>query len=237
MAAICVLAGWLSAQVLMGLLIKIFPVLKTDETLMTITGGSLAEICLIAGTVASVIFIRKSKPDVRTISIHNPSAVGLKKTRLLLAAVITCIITIAVVHVVQFLWEWILTICHLPTEKQDMVEIFFRTASPYRLLGLTTMAVVLAPVAEELVFRAGLFHYFRGRLPRWIALVLPALFFASLHVNHSTLSGLVTVAPLTALGIIFSLAYERTGRIAVPILAHALFNLHTVLFLLLGIGD
>jgi len=105
------------------------------------------------------------------------------------------------------------------------------------LVGLTVMAVVLAPVAEELIFRAGIFRFLRGRAPRLVALVLPALFFALLHVDRTNLNGLVTVAPLTALGIVFSLAYERTGRIAVPMLAHALFNLHTVIFLLLGIGE
>lgn len=236
-AAFCVFTGWFSAQILADALAKAFPVLKTDETLITIVGGSLAEICLIAGTVAGVLFIRKTEPGASSKNSQNLSGNASGKRPLLPAALTTCVITIAVVHVVQYLWEWILTVSHLPTEKQDMVEIFFRTASPFRLLGLAAMAVVLAPIAEELVFRAGLFRYFRGRLPRWIALVLPALFFAALHVNYSTLSGLITVAPLTALGIIFSLAYERTGRITVPIFAHALFNLHTVLFLLLGVGN
>jgi uncharacterized protein len=236
LAAFCVFTGWFSTQVLASALVKTFPILKTDETLMTIVGGSLAEICLIAGTVAAVLFIRKTEPGASSKNSQTTPTSNFKKTSLLPAAFITCIVTIAVVHLVQYLWEWILILCHLPTEKQDMVEIFFRTASPLRLLGLATMAVILAPIAEELVFRAGLFRYFRGRLPRWAALSLPALFFAALHVNYTTLTGLITVAPLTALGMIFSLAYERTGRIAVPILAHALFNLHTVLFLLLGIG-
>jgi membrane protease YdiL (CAAX protease family) len=41
--------------------------------------------------------------------------------------------------------------------------------------------------------------------------------------------------PLFALGVFFALAYERTGRIAVPMIAHALFNLHTILLVMAGV--
>lgn len=230
-AAFCVFGGWLFAQIVAGLLVQQFPVLKTDKTLMVIVGGIMAQLCLIGGIVAAVVFLRKTEPHV-TATTPTPDAPAL-----LPAALATCVITISIVHPVQYLWEQILIQLHLPTGKQEMIEIFFRTASPVRLFGLTAMAVIFAPVAEELVFRAGLFHFLRGRAPRLIALALPSLFFALLHVDHTNLNGLVTVAPLTAFGIIFSLSYERTGRIAVPILAHAFFNLHTVVFLLLGIGE
>jgi membrane protease YdiL (CAAX protease family) len=46
---------------------------------------------------------------------------------------------------------------------------------------------------------------------------------------------LVAFGPLFALGLVFAIAYERTGRIAVPIIAHGLFNLNTVVLLLAGI--
>jgi membrane protease YdiL (CAAX protease family) len=40
---------------------------------------------------------------------------------------------------------------------------------------------------------------------------------------------------LVALGIIFSLAYERTGRIGTTIIAHGLFNLNTIILILCGV--
>ncbi|MFA5056810.1 MAG: CPBP family intramembrane glutamic endopeptidase, partial [Opitutaceae bacterium] len=52
-----------------------------------------------------------------------------------------------------------------------------------------------------------------------------------LHANW------VSFLPLCVLGVIFAMAYERTGRIAVPMLAHALFNLNTLLLVLSGIGS
>jgi membrane protease YdiL (CAAX protease family) len=39
------------------------------------------------------------------------------------------------------------------------------------------------------------------------------------------------------LAVIFSLAYERTGRIGTAIVAHALFNLHTVVLIFAGVTN
>jgi hypothetical protein len=66
-------------------------------------------------------------------------------------------------------------------------------------------------------------------LPRWAILLIPALLFAALHAN------LASFPQLCVLGIGFSLAYERSGNIAVPMLAHALFNLNTIALLLAGV--
>ncbi|MEI6862698.1 MAG: CPBP family intramembrane glutamic endopeptidase [Verrucomicrobiota bacterium] len=123
-------------------------------------------------------------------------------------------------------WEDILTLAGLPGELQDTVEMFLRMKSPVMQLALGFYAIMLAPFAEEWVFRGVLFRYARGRLPRWGALVLPAAVWAALH-------GLTAFAPLLALGVVLELAYERTGNLAVPMLAHALFNLNTVVVLLL----
>jgi membrane protease YdiL (CAAX protease family) len=236
MAALCVFTGWFMASALMGILLRVFPVLASDESLMAIVGGSISELCLIAGVVAAAIYLRYSDP---TAGAKNavPTSANKSSSSIIYPAVITFVITISIVYPVQWLWEQVLVLCHLPTEKQEMVAIFYRTGSSARIAGLAGIAILLAPVAEELVFRASLFRFLRGRLPHWAALALPALIFAAMHVNRQTGEGLITLAPLTAFGLIFSIAYERTGRITVVILAHALFNLHTVIFLLLGLGN
>ena len=56
-------------------------------------------------------------------------------------------------------------------------------------------------------------------------------------MNWKTLGGLSSLPPLVLLAVIFSLAYERTGRIGTPIVAHALFNLNSVLVILSGISE
>ena len=189
-----------------------------------------------------------------------------------------------------FLWERFLQVVGLPTERQELVDLFAQTRSPALLAFLITLAVVLAPAAEELVFRAGIFRFLRSRppvavvfaalvlaavlslaitglhgtpmtvalhlgaaagvalgaillargrrgreallqpTPRWVAFTVSAGLFAALHGNW------VSSLPLFVLGLVFAAAYERTGRIAVPMLAHALFNLNTLLLVLSGVG-
>jgi membrane protease YdiL (CAAX protease family) len=124
-------------------------------------------------------------------------------------------------------WVWLLEAVGLPAERQEVVDGFLRMESPVLRAGLALHAIVLAPLAEEWVFRGVLFRFARGRLPRWGALLLPAAVWAALH-------GLTAFAPLLALGVVLSLAYERTGNLAVPVFAHALFNLNTISLLLAG---
>jgi hypothetical protein len=129
-----------------------------------------------------------------------------------------------------FFWERFLQAVGLPTDRQELVDLFAQTKSPALFAFLITLALVLAPVAEELVFRAGIFRFLRSRTPRWVAFVVSAGLFASLHGNW------VSSLPLFILGLVFAAGYERTGRIAVPMLAHALFNLNTLLLVLSGVG-
>lgn len=141
---------------------------------------------------------------------------------------LTLLMWMPIVLLAAFLWSTAMRAVGLPTESQNLVELFKTIKSPV-LLGLMVLfASVIAPINEELIFRRGIFRYARTRLPRWGALLLPACLFSALH-GH--LSGF---APLAALGIAFSLAYERSGRLVSAIFAHALFNSYTVICLFIA---
>jgi len=114
----------------------------------------------------------------------------------------------------------------IPVEEQDVVGVFARTDSAAALAGMLVLAVVIAPVTEELVFRAGLFRMLAGRIGRWPAITVSSALFAALHLSWA---GFV---PLFCLGVIFCFAYARTGNIAVPIIAHGLFNLNNIMWIL-----
>jgi hypothetical protein len=134
-----------------------------------------------------------------------------------------------------FLWENLLQACGLPVVKQEQVAMFEGLNSPALRALFALFAGVIAPVNEELIFRAGLFRFCRGRMPRWLALLLPALLFGASHYTGSAGGWLTSLAPLVVLGVVFELAYERTGRIGTSIVAHALYNIATMALLLLGI--
>lgn len=146
-----------------------------------------------------------------------------------LAGLATFLIALPLVTVVSLVWQGALQGLGLPADPQDLVGIFAETKSPLLLALMIGVATLVAPVTEELVFRAGFFRFARTRLPRWAALLLPACLFAALHYN------LASFVPLATLGVLFSLAYERTGSIAVPMIAHGLFNLNTIVLILAGV--
>jgi uncharacterized protein len=152
------------------------------------------------------------------------------------SGLVTFLISLPVLIATAKAWDLFLQLCGLPIDKQELIGMFRNADSPAMLTIMIVLAVAIAPLVEELVFRAGLFRYFRTRMPHWIALLGPAIFFATLHVNWRTLQGLSSVVPLMVLAMVFSLAYERTGRIGTAIVAHGLFNLHTVLLIFSGVA-
>jgi membrane protease YdiL (CAAX protease family) len=152
------------------------------------------------------------------------------------AGIVTFLAALPLLLLSAQLWDFALRTAGLPTARQDLIRILNEIDSPILLAAMVVLAVVVAPLTEELVFRGGVFRYLRTRWPRWAALLLPAAFFAALHVNWSTLEGLSSALPLVVLAVIFSLAYERTGKLGTAVVAHACFNLNTLLVLFAGLG-
>jgi membrane protease YdiL (CAAX protease family) len=138
------------------------------------------------------------------------------------------VIALPVVWLVSFLWQNTLALFGIEAPPQDIVLLFARSGDWLSLGAMIIFAVLVAPVAEELLFRVGLFRWLRGRVVRTLALLVPAIAFSMLHAS------LAVLGPLVALSVVFSLAYERSGRAGVPILAHALFNLNTIILVLAG---
>ncbi len=193
---------------------------------VTIFSGAAAQLGMLGGVLLSAV--------MRRGSFRMPHS-GLAGT--VVSGAATFALALPVLALTAKASEMIVRAAGLPVDKQDLIGMFARADSPWLLTVMIALAVVVAPLTEELVFRAGVFRYLRTRIPRSFALILPALFFAVLHVNWKTLSGLASVPPLVLLAVIFSLAYERTGRIGTPIVAHALFNLNSVLVILSGVAD
>lgn len=188
-----------------------------ENAQLVIATGSL-ELGLLAGIAA-----------YRFGFAHEPSPLPASAPATALrSGVTTFLVAMPVVVAVALAWQYLLKLCGLPVEEQDIIGRLLHARSHALLVAMIGLATVTAPLAEELVFRAGFFRYLRTRLPRWAALLAPACLFAALHQN------LASFAPLVALGIVFSLAYERTGRISTSIVAHGLFNAHTIAIVLLG---
>jgi membrane protease YdiL (CAAX protease family) len=101
---------------------------------------------------------------------------------------------------------------------QDAVKSFEDGGNLAYRLALAFVAVVTAPVTEELLFRGFLYGVVKRMTDRWFAAVFTSVIFAVVHLHVGT-------APqLFLLGIGLAIAYEQSGCLLVPIFMHAMFN-------------
>ncbi|TMP97591.1 MAG: CPBP family intramembrane metalloprotease [Verrucomicrobia bacterium] len=102
---------------------------------------------------------------------------------------------------------------------QTSVQVLQTSASVGPQIFLAILAVFVAPVTEELLFRGILYPFIKQRGYPNLALWGTAVLFGALHLN------LMTFVPLTFLGVVLAWLYDTTDNLAAPIFAHSLFNL------------
>jgi membrane protease YdiL (CAAX protease family) len=107
-----------------------------------------------------------------------------------------------------------------PVEQQLLQDIL--AGGWATVLGVIA-AVVMAPIAEEVLFRGLLFQALRRRTGLWVAAGLSSLVFTAVHVEIVTSQPLALVG-LFALGVLFAWSFHRSGSLVVPIIGHAVFN-------------
>ncbi len=100
--------------------------------------------------------------------------------------------------------------------------------------GAVALAVLVAPIAEELLFRVLIQSALvRGVGSRWGAIILTSLLFAAIHLGGGVKAGeAYALLPILIVGLGCGIAYERTGRATVAILLHVAYNAANVLLAL-----
>jgi membrane protease YdiL (CAAX protease family) len=112
--------------------------------------------------------------------------------------------------------------------EQDTTQLFDSAA----VLPLTFFAIVIvAPLAEEIFFRAFVFAGLIRPFGVAGALVASGLLFAMFHVQDG--SSALLVPPFAAIGAGFAWIYYKTGSLWPGIATHFLFNLTSFLLLAL----
>ena len=92
---------------------------------------------------------------------------------------------------------------------------------------LVLIAVVLAPIIEELIFRGCLYRFLKSQTAILPAQIISGILFSLMHAN------IFSFLPLALIGVLLARVYEKTGSILVSIWFHAFFNGHTLLMLFL----
>ncbi|HEV8185287.1 MAG TPA: CPBP family intramembrane glutamic endopeptidase, partial [Chthoniobacterales bacterium] len=90
---------------------------------------------------------------------------------------------------------------------------------------IIVLAVAIAPLVEEFIFRFFFYGVLKRYFGRSIGLLANAVLFAAVHAH------LPSAAPLFVLGSCFTIAYEWSGSILVPMTMHAVFNSLTLVAL------
>lgn len=213
-----ILLGAFLGQLAGVVLLKLLPeAVRTGEAVQIIVLGGCFDAGCIAAWCGVHTFMRAKRQALPTASeTHTGTGTVLRD------AGVAFIRALPVIALVGLAAGATLRALNIPVEEQDVVGVFARTDSHLALAGMLVLAVVVAPVAEELIFRAGLFRALAGRIGRWPAMAVSSALFALLHLSWASF------APLFCLGILFCLAYERSRNIAVPIIAHGLFNLNSI---------
>ncbi|HVF72359.1 MAG TPA: CPBP family intramembrane glutamic endopeptidase [Chthoniobacterales bacterium] len=107
-------------------------------------------------------------------------------------------------------------------QKQAIVEMFSGSNTLQQRMLIIVLAISVAPLAEEFIFRFFLYGVVRRYFGRALAVLVSAALFAAVHAH------LPSFAPLFVLGACFAVAYEWSGSILVPMTMHAFFNAITL---------
>jgi uncharacterized protein len=122
---------------------------------------------------------------------------------------------------------------HGQAQPQNVVEFFVNASEKSDLHAEAVMmllAVIVAPIAEETIFRGYLYGVLKRYLGAVGAGILSAGLFAAMHMNLAALPALFVLA------LCLTLAYEATGSLLVNICMHGFFNLTMLVMILVITG-
>jgi membrane protease YdiL (CAAX protease family) len=108
---------------------------------------------------------------------------------------------------------------------QELITLFQSGGDWAAMILLVLMAVIVAPLVEEIIFRGCIYRFLKSQTGMLSAQLISGLIFASLHAN------LLSFVPLVIVGIVLARVYEKTGSLAVAIWFHAFFNAFSLLML------
>jgi membrane protease YdiL (CAAX protease family) len=203
---ICILILVLAAVFLSGFIDPSAPPAKLTRKLVLL--NSAAYLALVFFIVMFLV-VRKINP-VRTFGL-TPHGFPAKAWFALLALVAVCP-AVMLVNAAMRAWA--------PEDdrEQEIVRFFAMNAGVEDKLAVVAVAVLIAPLTEELIFRGYFYGVIRRFVGRWGGLLISSALFAVVHVH------LPSMPALFLLSILLTVIYERTGTLWCPMLAHGAFN-------------
>ncbi len=160
--------------------------------------------------IGAVIFFARMRGPVL------PWQLGLRRTRVLPAVGWTLLVFGALVAVSAG-WAALLD----RTQSENLPESLGVDQSTAALVATAVLVTIVAPIAEELLFRAYVFPALRNWKGTWPAVLITGVLFGLLHVASSPAYALL---PLAVFGALLCLLYLRTRSLYPCIVLHSLNN-------------
>ncbi len=113
-------------------------------------------------------------------------------------------------------------------EPQELITLFQKGGDPLAIGLLVAMAVVLAPVVEEIIFRGCIYRFLKSQTTLIPAQIISGCLFSLMHWN------LLSFIPLVLVGIFLARIYEKSGNLMVSMWFHAFFNTFSLSMLLVS---
>jgi membrane protease YdiL (CAAX protease family) len=107
---------------------------------------------------------------------------------------------------------------------QDQVTGFNGIVASYQYYLAFITLVVIAPIAEEVLFRGYLFGKLKSYIPIWVAAVVTSMVFGSFHIFGTNPIAWNLAVDTFALSMVLCLLREATGNLWASILLHMIKN-------------
>ena len=177
-----------------------------------------------AGLIVIVSLMRSQKMSWQRAFGLNPRDF-LKNIR---QGVVFYIAVIPIIAFCSLVYMKLLEHLHYPIDGQDIIQLLADPQQPAWLhVYLGVLAIVVAPLIEELIFRGIALTILVKHLKLMPSVYLVSLVFAAMHFHPASIMALFILA------VAFSLAYLYSGSIAVPMVMHTLFNATSLIAVLL----
>ncbi|HEU5122338.1 MAG TPA: type II CAAX endopeptidase family protein [Candidatus Saccharimonadales bacterium] len=209
-----VVIGFFVAQALLMLvvlLLQLFgvPLQYVNETMLQTVAAALIYVLTLVIVVGVPWWIRRSVTNKKELGLSRlPSwlDIGLAPAGLVIYLILTAIFTSVALIVPGF-------------DANQMQETGFANLSHrYEYFLAFATLVVIAPLAEEILFRGYLYGKLRKYIPVWLAVLLTSLLFAAVHGQWNV------AVDVFALSLVLCTLREITGNIWASFLLHVLKN-------------
>ncbi|MGC8484950.1 MAG: CPBP family intramembrane glutamic endopeptidase [Candidatus Baltobacteraceae bacterium] len=107
---------------------------------------------------------------------------------------------------------------HHPHHMQDVAKMFEGIRHTPALVAFVLYGVLVAPIAEELIFRGFLFNLGLRYGNFWVGAIFSSLLFGAAHGD------LELFLPLSLVGFVLATVYYRSKNLIASMLTHASFN-------------